>query len=148
MNKYHKWYPIAQQWLEGATIQFKGMSGQWHDIELPCWDNECEYRVKPHKHQELIDAYNKGAKIEFYDVDEWLPASSPTWDENVEYRIKPKPDIIKRRWIAWVQENDLVPTWEYEPPAKQLCGSPVTQVDFIFDGETGKFKGVAIPPQP
>lgn len=40
--------PIIQAFVEGRTIQnrVKGCT-VWKDVPYPCWDNECEYRVKP-----------------------------------------------------------------------------------------------------
>jgi hypothetical protein len=47
------------------------------------------YRIKPHKHQALIDAFNNGAEIEFRDLTgTWSSIETPTWRDDFEYRIK------------------------------------------------------------
>lgn len=53
--------------------------------------------VKPrHVHQDLIQAFNSGAEIEFFDsrLNGWVSTSSPSWDEGVKYRIKPKTKTV------------------------------------------------------
>ena len=42
------------------------------------------------KHKELVDAWSKGAEIQYHSEDEgWVYTENPTWDLNIEYRIKP-----------------------------------------------------------
>jgi hypothetical protein len=61
------------------------MEGVW-EIDDIAWEEV----VPPHIHQELIDAYNKGADIEFLNAhDVWLPIATLNWNEDIKYRIKP-----------------------------------------------------------
>lgn len=55
MDKNHKWYHIAKQWLEGAEIEYRRRLGpyttwsDWSLAEYPHWHDSPndEYRVKP-----------------------------------------------------------------------------------------------------
>lgn len=45
-----KHYDLIMQWAEGATIQYlNDITNKWVDCSdnLPAWDHETEYRVKP-----------------------------------------------------------------------------------------------------
>jgi hypothetical protein len=61
------------------------MEGVW-DVDDTAWEE-----VEPqHIHQEFIDAYNKGAEIEFLNIDGiWYSADTPSWRKHTTYRIKP-----------------------------------------------------------
>lgn len=48
MNRNHKHYQVAKQWLEGKQIQCRlGPPDAWEDTSCPVWANDYEYRVKP-----------------------------------------------------------------------------------------------------
>jgi len=42
------------------------------------------------KYKELIDAWSRGATIEYYDfyTKAWVPVSDPVWHEDTQYRMK------------------------------------------------------------
>lgn len=47
---------------------------------------------KFHKHHDLIIAWAKGAKIQYFSdtYNEWKDINTPSWGETEQYRIKPK----------------------------------------------------------
>jgi hypothetical protein len=60
------------------------MEGVWN-VDAAAWEE-----VVPQVHQELIDAYDKGAEIEFLRTcGTWYPAPNPNWCKHTTYRIKP-----------------------------------------------------------
>jgi hypothetical protein len=59
--------------------------GKWIS---PIWYDLYTYRLHPYN--DLIQAFNKGAKIEYYDNGKWKKATNPKWDVSVQYCIKPK----------------------------------------------------------
>ena len=89
-----KFADLKAEFEAGKDIQYLSNSGDWCD-GIPEWFPNLEYRIKPkpvvHKHQECIDAYKRGAQIEYFDKDDgtWCPASTPTWSLCREYRVKP-----------------------------------------------------------
>jgi hypothetical protein len=58
----------------------KWISSIWYEL----------YTYRLHPYNDLIQAFNKGAKIEYYDNGKWKKATNPKWDVSVQYRIKPK----------------------------------------------------------
>lgn len=56
MNKPHKWSKEIHAWADGAVIQIKTASGEWHDIDFnPSFlDRDSKYRVKPEEKQLVI----------------------------------------------------------------------------------------------
>jgi len=46
---------------------------------------------KPHKHAELIKKWADGAKIEFFNGENWFYDRYPSWHDDYQYRIKPEP---------------------------------------------------------
>lgn len=80
-------------WAYGAEIEMLAGS-RWYPSINPSWIPDRAFRIKPvpHIHQELIDAYKAGAKIEFLnEITSWHDAITPTWSKDVKYRIKPVP---------------------------------------------------------
>jgi len=148
MDKNHKWYQMAKAWVEGAEIETRYKVGnqwtEWESTANPTWYKNSEYRVKPNPHQHLIDAFNKGAEIEYLDAyGAWVSATTPQWTLNTKYRLKPKK-VIKRRFVAYIKNGDLVPTWQHQPPKEMVEGNPIAIVDYIFDAYTNELKGVNI----
>jgi hypothetical protein len=60
----------------------------------PVWNETTEYRL--HYHNDLIQEFNAGAEIEFFDslLNGWVSTSTPIWDEKVKYRIKSKTETV------------------------------------------------------
>jgi hypothetical protein len=89
----HKHYDVIVAWAEGREIECKPpFATEWSLVvnPQPNWHIHCEYRIKPHKHQALMDAYANGAKIQISHKGVWLTCGGdPLWEESLEYRIKP-----------------------------------------------------------
>ena len=45
--KPHKHAKVIKDWADGHQIEIKSTSGEWVEINRPCWVNSAEYRVKP-----------------------------------------------------------------------------------------------------
>ena len=97
-----------------------------------------------HVYHDLIVAWAKGAKIEFWNglKDRWEDSSTPQWIVSSLYRIKPepKPDVVL---YACIQKRS--DGYAYI----DLAGANGKQQDtdtcmFIFDGETGKLKDAQV----
>ena len=95
-----KFADLKEAYAMGAEIEFLSHADdKWCDVcGVPCWGDTYKYRVKPekveHVHQDIINAYKRGAQIEYFDKDDgtWWPASTPTWSLCKEYRVKPETD--------------------------------------------------------
>jgi hypothetical protein len=96
------------------------------------WMEDMWTEVKPHHtHQDLIQAFNSGAEIEYFEdsINRWLPEMSPTWSENVKYRVKPKTKTVYE-WMylahgnTWIldhgleTESDASKRWKGTPHQK------------------------------
>ncbi len=131
MAKQHKHHDLIIAWAKGAEIQLQYLDGIWEDVAIPSWADDVEYRIKD-KFQDLKDAFEGGAKIQYKHPDEddshWKPASSPIWSPMWDYRIKPepKPDVIEERFIK-LHPDKIVTISKY---------TPTPNVRFTFDGET------------
>lgn len=130
MNKRHKHADFIIAWANGAEIELKNACGEWEpEVYTPTWENWREYRIKPHKFQDVIDAYLRGETVQYYTKTGWMAGwldlgkgrNLGVFDSGHEYRIKPKPkpDIRARLWVDTVNKFHLT---------------------FVFDGETKKFK--------
>ncbi len=127
----------------GATIQarvkWSKIQDDWFDHPSPEWDEKhCEYRIKPHKHQLCIDAYNRGETIQFRpnSTEEWLEfnikeSPKPGWFEYYEYRIKPK-DTKSYGYIYWEGDSKMS-HFKHNP-----------NVEMIFDSDTYELKEVKL----
>jgi len=97
-----------------------------------------------HVHHDLIVAWAKGAKTQFYGTasEKWLDVpASPSWDPQTAYRIKPepKPDLVLYGMIQLKGGYAKI----------DAVGANVQQRDtdtcmFIFDGETGALKDAQV----
>ena len=96
MNNKPKPHPHAEQikaWADGFTIQIQRSNGEWEDIDLPSWNEEFEYRIKPNnepwspKTDEkyfYLDVFNG----EFYAVDN-------TWNStDTDYALRRNNNIF------------------------------------------------------
>ena len=66
------------------------------------WINEKVWQLEErHVHHDLIIAWAKGAKIQYYseDIGEWTNTAknNPSWHPDLEYRIKPAPQTTEER---------------------------------------------------
>jgi len=90
-----------------------------------------------HVHHDLIVAWAKGAKIEFWNdsKDHWENSSTPQWTVSHLYRIKPepKPDIIRSYSVCFDKSKN-----------RALCHERSDTLMLIFDGETGKLKDAQV----
>ena len=149
MSNRHKWADVIHAFADGKEIEWRWIVGcvdrPWFDcsnLDGPPFDNiGVEFRIKPHKYQDVIDAYLRGETVQYYCINPdwnsgWLDVVKgkglDVFDSGHEYRIKPKPDITKTGRI-------------YLDDANQLCWNAYNYPDnvkFTFDGETGKLKEV------
>ena len=95
------------------------------------------YKMKPHKHAELIIAWANGAEIEQYGLTEnnevyWSPCLTHTWENLAIYRIKPesKPDVSKYTTAERGHSLLNLLTVHFDNDNLKLT----------FDGETGQLK--------
>lgn len=110
----------------------------------------CEEKSKFHKHHDLIIAWAKGAKIEYFDqvVCEWFGIKDPRWLPAKKYRIKPepKPDVVaytravcpKKRMSHKEAYKEGLTSWA------SLVKTHQDNIKCIFDGETGALKSVEL----
>lgn len=103
---------------DGSVGICTSCGGTFHFIQELTWDKPKE----PNVHQELIDAYNKGAEIQYWSCLTqngygWKDISKPSWCGSDKYRIKPqeKPHNTPR----YIQ---YYPTWQ--DAAVDLCKNP------------------------
>jgi hypothetical protein len=102
----HVHQDLIDSYKEGQAWQYKeAHQAAWHNSKnadtwmSPVWNETTEYRL--HYHNDLIQEFNAGADIEFFDDyhNKWVSASSPTWDEGTKYRIKAKTKTVYE-WMA------------------------------------------------
>lgn len=105
-----------------------------------------DFRLKPerHVHQDFIDAFENGAKIQFLDYlqqqFEWTDCIEPLWTSDVKYRIKPepKPDVVQYVFVMLDCDEML------ECSHSTLKATPKDNLKVVFDGESRKIKSVEI----
>lgn len=134
MSKKHRWADVIHAFAEGKEIQWRFVNYDWENLsgDNPQFNNtQIEWRVKPHKYQDVIDAYLRGETVQCFKgsgynkrgwVDVVKGTSLDVFDTGHQYRIKPKPDIRAR-------------LWSHNPIDK-------FHLVFVFDGETKAFKTV------
>jgi hypothetical protein len=99
---------------------------------------------KPHVHAALIKAWADGALIQFRNLDdEWVDVLAPDWHFSRKYRIKPepKPDIVVVRYVHVTPTVCPSLITHYQAPRMDY---PENKMQYTFDGETGKLKGVKL----
>jgi hypothetical protein len=94
----HKWHKEIKAWADGAEIEYSYYTENgvciWNVVDDPKWstDEADKYRIKPHKHQAIIDAFEQGAVIEAQLITgTWCEVITPDWESNYKFRIKPQP---------------------------------------------------------
>jgi hypothetical protein len=96
-----------------------------------------------HVHHDLIVAWAKGAKIEFWNdsKDRWENSSTPLWTVSSLYRIKPepKPDVVLYQTVEYRPEHQRAVSY-----IKTKKPFATDNVMFIFDGETGALKDAQV----
>ena len=122
------------QWITAVTC---GILNAANHFGHPEYYQPQDFRLKPerHIHQDLIDAYAKGAEIQFFTCSgKWEDREVPLWCETAQYRIKPehKPDVIRYIHITKERSVDIA---TYFPSAWVGAVLEVT-----LDGETGEIK--------
>jgi hypothetical protein len=99
-----------------------------------------------HVHHDLIVAWAKGAKIEFWNdsKDRWENSSTPQWTVSSLYRIKPepKPDVVL--YACAEMRTDIGITARIGHSNATIARINTDNVMFIFDGETGKLKDAQV----
>jgi len=90
--------------------------------------------MTPHKHAEIIKAWADGATIEVKKPDGWEIRFNPLWYPDDEYRVRPAPipDFVKPVFVMNAIDGVYMCEGFHEIP----------NVEFIFDGATGKLKSV------
>lgn len=99
-SKPNNTYYQQESWSIIGDCMFDKNSCGFVDVSLLSWDKPLE----PHVHQELIDAYNKGAEIQYWSClteygYQWKDVKNPCWSVTDKYRIKPKELKKKSGWI-------------------------------------------------
>jgi hypothetical protein len=111
----HVHQDLIDSYQEGQAWQYKGATknttfwldsiddeGDWCE---PSWLSSVQYRLHPHN--ELIQAYCNGAKIEYLTKDGWVETTHPTWNEDTQYRIKPATKTI----YEWMYKSKFNNKW-------------------------------------
>lgn len=97
-----------------------------------------------HVHYDLIVAWAKGAKIEFWNdsKDRWENSSTPQWEVSSLYRIKPepKPDVVGYCCLDIDSDNKITAMSNFFSKNAEGCNNLMV----VFDGETGKLKDVQV----
>lgn len=57
--------PVIQAYTEGKTIQYKGCSGKWADVNEPAFLDSYSYRVKPEPIERWVNVYVGGEEYTF-----------------------------------------------------------------------------------
>jgi hypothetical protein len=103
----HKHAAVIKAWADGAAIECKGCGPMsiWKTVTNPepIWSTDWEYRVKPHKWQEVIDAHAAGKTIQYTNSGksfgwfDWPVAGKHTDFDipNLIWRIK--PEVVRFR---------------------------------------------------
>jgi hypothetical protein len=117
--KAHKHQALMDSYQMGQAWQYDSKDS-WSNCNLvgsrywykPLWDESREYRLHPHN--ELIQAFNRGAEIEQQDsTGKWCKVMYPSWYEEVVFRVKPKTKTVYE-WIAtcgagvWHVDDELL----------------------------------------
>jgi hypothetical protein len=95
----HKHCEVIKAWADGAKIQFRQPTDNWHDCinNRPEWKNDKEYRVKPEPKQLWVRPYNTpdgcgravvyGTSPEYmkdhFDKLEWIGPAVLVWEEKL-----------------------------------------------------------------
>lgn len=65
--KPHKHCELIKAWADGAEIEAR-VHGKWVDADLPLWDNDTEYRIKPEPVVLYVNEYDAPRKYgDFYE---------------------------------------------------------------------------------
>lgn len=92
------------------------------------------------KHAELIKLWADGALIQWFDAQRnvWKDCHNnlPIWTPRFNYRVKPepKPDRIEIRKLTYNPDFGCI----------VLNGGDNHNIQFVFDGETGKLKDAQV----
>lgn len=156
INKPHPYHQVLQWVAEGKEIEV-------HHTESGCYlqldtntilrivlagtDDKSykqpqDFRLKPqrHVHQDLIDAFEKGAEIQVFSKStvQWRDSSRPYWFPTEDYRIKPKDDTTQYAYIVLLENGSIdISHWTNTPTS-------IDNLKVVFDGETNKIKSVEI----
>lgn len=148
MGERHKHADVIIAWAEGKEIEVFHSNVGWINYaplpnKQPAWDLNSEYRIKPHKFQDVIDAYLRGETVQYYTTTEWNSGwmdlsrsrNLSVFDNGDEYRIKPKPDIVKHCHIHLNSVDNI-----------KISSTPfdIYNVQFTFDGVTQELKSVEL----
>jgi len=156
-QKPHPYSQVLQWVSEGKEIEcHQAFNSEWrptdYDTVLSCaihgvksgsYLQPQDFRLKPqrHIHQELIDAYTKGAEIQMYIDCKWEDIE-PQWATNRAYRIKPepKPDIIG--YCESLENTEEV----YNLALGRITSSHWhgDNIKVVFCGETRKLKSIEL----
>jgi hypothetical protein len=123
----HKHADVIIAWAEGKEIEVFHSNVGWINYapfpnKQPEWDLNREYRIKPHKFQDVIDAYLRGETVQYYCSNGWNSGwmdcsrgrDLSSFDNGDEYRIKPhkfqdvidaylRGETVQYKWkAAWM----------------------------------------------
>ena len=105
--KQHKHAELIKKWADGAEIEaLSHLLQVWYTCKTPIWEEKVQYRVR-HEHQALIDAHERGDKIQYFVAGAWVDISTPAWFQGHVYRVKPEePEVLlvanPIRWCACI----------------------------------------------
>jgi len=132
-------HPYSQvlQWVaEGKEIERRqALTAEWrstdydtvlicsiHGVKSDSYLQPQDFRLKPqrHVHQDLIDAFENGAKIEYRDdySEDWTTTRAPAWGTDTQYRIKPERHVHQDLIDAW--KNGAKIQWRNDSHGKWI----------------------------
>lgn len=112
----HVHQDLIDSYEKGQAWQYlePHMAGLWQDSKScntwiePCWNERNEYRLHPYN--DLIQAFNNGAKIQYNYNGKWADTTNPNWCVYLQHRIKPTTKTI----YEWMYKSMLDNKWEVE----------------------------------
>jgi hypothetical protein len=116
----HTHQDLIDSYKEGQLWQYRYNDDMdWLNVThclIPCepaWKEDTQYRLHPHN--ELIQAYRNGVKIQVYSHGSWVDIElEPYWHESSKYRVKPAVKIV----YEWLYKTNFSNDWEISPVLK------------------------------
>jgi hypothetical protein len=115
----HVHQDLIDSYQDGQVWQYRhNVNANWLNLSnhltswQPDWKEDTQYRLHPYN--DLIQAHNSGAKIEYYVRGDWVVDTDPDWYEDIQYRIKPNTKTV----YEWLYKTNFTSNWEISPVLK------------------------------
>ena len=96
--------PIMQAFVEGKTIEYRGLGGEWKEAHTPTWSSRLFYRIKPEsKYRPFKTKEECWEEMLKHQPFGWLKAK-----ESKSVALIGNVYMDKEVWIVWTtNEKDL-----------------------------------------